>query len=313
MSELNQHFDRAKLQRYRNSQLSPAELLDFDDHLFVCNLCCHNIKQNNDLNDLYQSFAEPPRKKFFNFLNFRSFNRLIFTIRQPIFAATALALLIFGGVLAIVFSRKPVEQQLLVKNIAEIEQKLVEVTNANKSVFNDNFKQIIAKKPENSVIKKDLKKPQILPIQTKPLPSQAKVETIKPEIKTVNLQVADLKTDDSRTLSLSDNKPADSANDLKFTRIKRNFSVEIDTVEKTNKYEFYLAEMPKFITVSREKSDDNKWQIPQNKLKIGKKYILQVTVLQDDGQTKSVKKVISLENSAINGIRRTAIQKKRGK
>ena len=75
-----------------------------------------------------------------------------------------------------------------------------------------------------------------------------------------------------------------------------NSTIYFSPVENADEYEIYLAEMPKFVTVSRERVLNPQWIIPYRKLRAGQNYVLQITALKDGEAIQSEKKNIKIES-----------------
>jgi hypothetical protein len=317
MSEIVEHIDPTKLQRYQDSLLSPIELLDFDDHLSGCKICSLKMRRESDLSGLYQSFFEPvvvkmEKRYFFENLSLGRW------IPQLGFALSAIA---FLAGLAFIFTNpnKPEESQILAKNekdIAIIENTTIPQTQhledakpkSNSRLSNktsNNTTNVNSGKSNRKSVRRTFNEQKALN-NTKRKPAEVVGLT------TDEFQISDLQSDNSQTLGSPDETNKTSSPDVQISKSNRNFSVKLKSEKDVREYEFYLAEMPNFKTISREKRSDNNWEILQNKFKVGKKYILQITVFKDASETQTIKKIISLKNKKTVRLTRTEKQK-RGK
>lgn len=130
-------------------------------------------------------------------------------------------------------------------------------------------------------------------VAKKKFPADKKIET------DFVVKVDSLESDRSRTLSNNANseEPVNIPFKVEIKTSKKGLSIDFSKVEKADEYEVYVAEMPDFITVSRERITRSKWSIPVNKLARGKDYVLQITALNQGMPIRSVKRKINLKTA----------------
>jgi hypothetical protein len=293
------HLENNQIQRYRNSRLNPAELLEFVDHIAVCDKCRLTALQKNDLENLYNSFtsvAAPPEspRKILNF------DRLFSNWNLRSGFAVAVILIAFGGSFYLISRNFNDEKTLL---------SAVQPENIKKetdSIFIENKQPTANKVIENSAesfsvdhLSKHQKTE--LPVQTvkKTVPPKAITaakSTEKPVLReNLRLTVKDIETDESQTLGSEPAEKPLSPTKLKISVKNREISVKIEAEKTADKYEFYVAEIPKLSATLRKTVNRNSWRFSQTKLRKNVDYVLQVTFTDEDGKVRTIKKILSLK------------------
>jgi hypothetical protein len=294
-----EHLEYAKIQRYRLSQLSPTELLDFDDHLAICEKCRHKALQENDLTQLYDSFItenKPVKLVSGNFLRFKF-------SRQLQFAAVLLGFFSLAGTLYF-FVQNQSTEKIIVNNIndntAQSPAKDASELTANTS-SPETIPSPVSEKP--TITPLILKKKRTIEThkqiseisKTKAVSSSPIITSNNKRIDEISsFKISELETDNSQTLGSESVTKSSVSAKVKVSKAGKSYAIEIDSDDKADYYEFYLAEMPNFVSVSKEKIKTSKWRVPLNKLQKNKKYVLQITLYKNDGQTQTIRKVLSL-------------------
>jgi hypothetical protein len=295
-----EHLEYRKIQRYRLSQLSPTELLDFDDHLAICDKCRHKALQENDLTQLYDSFItenKPVKSVSGNFLRFKF-------SRQLQFAAVLLGFFSLAGTLGYFFVQNQSTEIIIVDNIndntAQSPAKDASELTANTS-SPETTPSPVSQKP--TITPLILKKKRTIEThkqtseisKTQAVSSSPIVTSNNKRIdESLSFKISELKTDNSQTLGSESVTKSSVSAKVKVSKAGKSYAIEIDSDDKADYYEFYLAEMPNFVSVSKEKIKTSKWRVPQNKLQKNKKYVLQITLYNKDGQIQTIRKVLSL-------------------
>jgi hypothetical protein len=306
MIEIKEHIDKNTLHLYKNLQLSPVELLNVDDHLSVCEYCRLQIQQTPALDGLYQSlFQNEPSENKFGWFNFNLTNRFNFSgkLKKLAFASVLTSLLIlFFSILF--WNQKLSEKQVAVINqteqtkLNESKQKIVQVED-NEKTFGNQREPI---KLPTTLYKSAVTNKKA--INSKKINLLKQVATEKRKEKKdnnlgLNLNLSELETDSSQTIgsdikTLPNNKPV-----LKITKSKDSFFVHVKTNKKVSYCQYFLSEMPKLITVSKETRTNGTWQIPHKKLKTGRSYVLQITVVTEDNQTALIQKELKISSETL--------------
>jgi hypothetical protein len=298
------HLEKNQIQRYRNSQLNPLELLEFDDHVTVCDACRFMILQKNDLDNLYNSFTtisapkESPREHF-NFAD-------LFTNWNLRLAFVMTAILSVFGISLYLVSRNSTNKQPILSAIEpeNVKKDLGETLTEDRTQTNLQTKNEIAKKTIKPNLSNNLPEPQAKLSSSKSVKKAALPKPVivdkKPKetalSENLRLTVKDTETDKSQTLGSESAEKTLPSEKLNISVKNREISVKIEAESKGNKYEFYLAEMPKFLTTLRKTSSRNSWKFSQTKLKKNTDYVLQVTFNQENGEVQTIKKILSLKN-----------------
>jgi len=302
------HLNHIEILKYRQATLPPLELLEVDCHLENCDQCRMKLRQNQELAMLYNSFFEPlngeteeensrllkarfkERWRQLKSLHFFPVGTLLINWRLQA-ALAGLVFLIAGGFLIFSFSKnetKEIAENIVVpnqENMSSDENQIITPTVINSVDENDSPK-IYSENPKITKNDKNL-------IARKTIPKVKKTETV------FIIKVDSLETDRSNTLSNNSNpKEADKA-PFKVTvkTSKQGLSVDFSEIEKADEYEIYVAEMPDFITVSRDKTTRSKWSMNFNKLARGKDYVLQITALDRGMPIQSVKRKFNLRTA----------------
>lgn len=302
------HLNHIEILKYRQATLPPLELLEVDCHLENCDQCRMKLRQNQELAMLYNSFFEPlqgateeensrllkarfkERWRQLKALHFFPVGTLLTNWRMQT-ALAGLVFLIAGGFLIFSIGKnepKEVADNIAVPNQADRisgENQIISPTTTN-SAEESKPPKIYSKNAKDSLRSKDL-------IVGKISPTVKKTET------DFVVKVDSLETDRSRTLS-NNNNLEESANvsfKIEIKTSKKGLSVNFSEVEKADEYEIYVAEIPNFVTVSREKITKSKWSIPFDKLAKGKDYILQITALDQGMPIQSVKRKFNLKTA----------------
>ncbi|GEM_PF-6588372 len=300
---MSKHLNNQEIIKYRQASLLPSELLTVDRHLADCENCRQKIRQRQDLTTLYESFFEPlgdfsandskdaDFRKQENWKppgKFRFFSlATLLTNWQPQ-AALILVLILTVGATWILW-QKPASPpaDLLTVRAAPEDIRTGVLGNGNISNAASEKKtaplKIAETDSENAGLK--IKKGEIN--QTLAAKTAA-----RPALK---IEIGEIEADQSQTLSSNDNrdKALNLSPKLQIRERKNNPVIDFSAAENADEYEIYLAEMPKFVTVSREKVKVKNWTIPYRKLKAGQDYVLQITAFRDGAVVQSVKKIIS--------------------
>lgn len=294
---MSKHLNDKEITGYRQSSLLPSELLTVDNHLANCANCRRKIKQNQDLAMLYDSFFDPlsefstdnSRDKNFGLKGkwelsrkFRFFSMAaIFANRQTQAALILVLFLVVGGLWAFRQKTAPPSNEFSANNRGA-ESFLPDIP--------DNKGFSTPKKDAEEI--KNVKADSDIKIG-KPNKTQAFRAKKESSGTAIEIEIKELETDGSQTLS-SDGNPAEAVKSSPKLQIGKNSrALDFSFVQNADEYEVYLAEMPKFVTVSREKVKARKWTIPYRKLKAGQNYVLQITALKNGQSIQSVKKIIN--------------------
>jgi hypothetical protein len=296
------HLENEQIQRYRLSKLTPIELLEFDDHIADCDACRFMTLQNSDLDNLYESFTTVSTQKESSD-KFIDFENLFVGWKLSLAFGLICTFIFLGGLFYFANQNFQKNKQMtLAESQPEIFSKKINEPIVEKpqtpSLSEDTYiaktsKQLsnnkLAKQPPKQTVKS---KEHILP----PQPNETK--TIPAKAKETNLQliVTQIESDESQTLgSESDNANSLPIN-LKISNNENEIFIKVDTENKVNDYEFYLAEMPKLNTTLRKNVKTNSWRFSKNNLKKNRSYVLQVTVNKEDGKNQTIKKILKLSN-----------------
>ena len=298
---MTKHLNNQEIIKYRQAALLPSELLTVDSHLADCENCRRKIRRRQDLTTLYESFFEPlgdfssddskdaetgkqEKWKFWGKFRFFSLAALL-TNWQP---QAALILILVLSLGAFWFFRQksapPPADSLTAstapENIRPDDSKKTDVP-VGASESQNESPVMAAADSEDSVLK--LKKAE----KNRALAARVTRPVLK-------IEIGEIEADASQTLS-PDERPANAVNSapkLQIKSRKNNPAIDFSAVENADEYEIYLAEMPKFVTVSREKVGVKSWTLPSGKLQAGRDYVLQITAFRDGEAVQSVKKII---------------------
>ena len=297
---MSKHLNNQEITRYRQAALLPSELLAVDNHLADCENCRQKIRQRRDLTTLYESFFEPlgdfsvsdskgsdsgERGNWKFFRKFRFFSMTtILTNWQPQAALILVLCLTAGGVWFFRQRNAPPSSDFLAAG------------NGREKTGSDNFenRNVPIGKQDEKTEKFEAFKPASENDDLKAGKSAVKnrLPAAKPGLR---LEIGELETDDSQTLNAEAGRgeAANSPVKLQIARRENNSTIDFSAVNDADEYEIYLAEMPKFATVSRARVKAKKWKIPAGKLKAGQSYVLQITALKDGQVIQAVKKIIN--------------------
>lgn len=203
-------------------------------------------------------------------------------------ALAGLVFLIAGGFLIFSFNQnetKETSEEIVTATLetkTSSENQIITPT-AIDSIDEKDTPKTYSKSPKASVNDRNL-------IAKKTIPTVKKSET------DFVVKVDALETDRSNTLS--NNTNSEEATNfpfkVKIKTSKKGLSIDFSEIEKADEYEIYVAEMPDFITVSRDKTTRSKWSMQFNKLAKGKDYVLQITALDQGMPIQSVKRKFNL-------------------
>ena len=301
---MSKHLNNQEIIKYRQAALLPSELLIVDRHLADCENCRQKIRQRQDLTTLYESFFEPlgdfsandskdaDSRKQENWTlrgKFRFFSlATLLTNWQPQ-AALILVLILTIGATWILW-QKPASPSadLLTARTAPEAIRTADSGNGNISNAAAEKKTAPRKAAESdsehaSLPIKKGEKNQTLAAKTAARPA-------------LKIEIGEIEADQSQTLSANAgnrDKVSNFSPKLQIRERKNNPVIDFSAAENADEYEIYLAEMPKFVTISREKVKVKNWTIPYRKLKAGQDYVLQITAFRDGAVVQSVKKIIS--------------------
>lgn len=301
MIEFNEHLENSTLRRYQYLQLLPAELLKIDDHLSVCEYCRQRVKQTQTSAELYQSFFQPElltEKKRFSLVNYFLSGWVYFSRPINKSAFVSAASLIFMLIFAFLFFNQKTTQETVVTNQIEQSNLIVNKEDFVKNEVNTNFvsnrnkpKNFPAIISKSKITNENVIKPYKIGSQKITHPN---VKKNMPQPLNLSVELSEIKSDSSQTVGSNTRLAANTKTNLKITKFNGKFFVSIESDEKAVSYQYYLAEIPKLITVSKENSPSKTWQLPLKKLKKDKLYALQVTIITNDNNPELIQKTINI-------------------
>ncbi|MCD9187896.1 MAG: hypothetical protein LUM44_15855 [Pyrinomonadaceae bacterium] len=301
------HLNHIEILKYRQATLPPLELLEVDCHLENCDQCRMKLRQNQELAILYNSFFEPlngateeensrllkirfkERWRQLKSLHFFPVGTLLTNWRRQT-ALAGLVFLIASGFL--IFSLTKNETNEVAGNIVPTQEN--KTAGENQIITPTTVEPVETVEPPKIYSKSVKAAPTDKDLIAKKTSPTAK----KPEPDLV-VKVDSLETDRSNTLS-NDANPKEAVNapfKVEIKPLKKGLSIDFSDIEKADEYEIYIAEMPDFITVSREKTKRSRSSISLNKLAKGKDYVLQITALNQGMPIQSVKRKLNLKTA----------------
>lgn len=311
---MTKHLNHIEILKYRQSVLPPLELLKVDRHLENCEECRLKLRENQELAMLYQSFFEPlqganeeetskllkarlrERWRKLKSLHFFPPGKLLTDWRAQT-AFTALIVLILGAVWF--FNSGKIDNSIeTAGNFVSTNPSILVLSDDQSADANEISPEQNADAPEISLKKR--KNPQT---RSDGLVLKKKLRgKNEPPVELV-VNVNPIETDQSGNLAADENNKAprttaDAAVKIEVKPVNNRLDVFFQMAEKADEYEVFIAEMPEFKTISREKTNESKWSIPIRKLKKGKDYILQITAVKKGMPERTIKRKISLQTGS---------------